>query len=805
MKRTVLLSVFITGACVLVLEVAGLRVLTPYYGNTLFSFSSVLTVVLLGLSVGYWSGGVLADKHPRENLFFGLIALSGILVLLVALAMQSVLDLMALEFSLAAGPLILSTAFFLLPSIFLGMLSPFAIRLLSSGQGAKRIGSVSGKVFFWSTLGSILGSLGSGFYLIPSFGVQSVIGGIGIVLVMLGVAGCWRLRRRLAMMMAGLGVVLALLFFSGDEAVDGVVHKSEGIYGRIRIEERDRNGKMTRYFRHDRGTSGAMYVDSDELVFDYTQYFRLYPLYTDAVDRALVLGGGAYSVPKAMLADIPGAMVDVAEFEPSLYALAQEFFRLEESERLRNLVVDGRRALVDADEVYDVIYSDVYQTYLSVPFHFMTQEYYRLVRSKLNDEGIYVANVIGSLSRQKPSLMLSAMKTFTEVFPHSSFIALRGADSLDVQNIVFVGHKSERDVALDDVGFFDLGIQGTPEVIDVERFDLGAYEVLTDDYAPVEYMMMTIHKRVEEGSWRFDGKEALALIKQIVDYGPRHLTGEGHDKVRRFLVGELEVLGLQVIEQDFEVEMQDGQTVGLTNVIGRLWPENTRRILLSAHYDSRKYAGRGADLRLDEGVPGANDNASGVAVLLELARILSMDGGELDIGVDLVFMDGEEGEERLDMVDWAPIGSDYFSNNLSDLYTSALPELGIVLDMVCENGLNLHPEKNSVAAAGSAVEKLWRIGNALDASAFPLEEKWSIRADHTPLIAAGVPSMLVIDYDFEEYHSKDDDVAVCDADSLQVVGETVLKFLRWFDPGLRKREVDLVPLPPAVPDIPFRP
>ena len=193
-----------------------------------------------------------------------------------------------------------------------------------------------------------------------------------------------------------------------------------------------------------------MFLDSSDpvdLVYDYTKYYSLYKVFTPRVRNALVLGGGAYSIPKALLHELPDAVVDVAEIEPSFLELAKTIFGAADSPRLRNYVEDGRRFLQDSDTQYDLIFGDVYYSYFSVPPQFTTREFFALAKSRLRSEGVFIANMIGDLSRREPSLIMAEIRTFQTVFPNSYFFAVESAERTDqLQNITLVGYNSDRRV-----------------------------------------------------------------------------------------------------------------------------------------------------------------------------------------------------------------------------------------------------------------------------------------------------------------------------------------------------------------------
>ncbi|HZP33694.1 MAG TPA: fused MFS/spermidine synthase [Candidatus Acidoferrales bacterium] len=179
-------AVFVTGASVLIVEVVGLRILTPFYGNTIFTVSSVISVILLALSCGYYLGGRLSDRRPALNYFFALILVSGLLLLFFYFAATLILPILSSRLSILSGPLVSATLLFLLPALLLGTLCPYAIKVRSTRTPQIGIGTIAGNIFFWSTLGSIAGSLSAGFLLIPRFGIDRILITNGVVLCLLG-------------------------------------------------------------------------------------------------------------------------------------------------------------------------------------------------------------------------------------------------------------------------------------------------------------------------------------------------------------------------------------------------------------------------------------------------------------------------------------------------------------------------------------------------------------------------------------------------------------------------------------------
>jgi spermidine synthase len=494
-KAALLLSVTLTGMAVLIVEITATRMLAPFFGNSIFTLSSVIGIVLAALGLGYYAGGVLADRKPSERWFFCLIAVAGFSVLLLQLLNAVLLPRIAYKLSLIDGPLVVSLLMFFLPALFLAMLSPFAITLLHARGAGERVGHASGLVFFWSTLGSIAGALGTGFVLIPRWGIGEVIIGVGSGLVLLGAAGLVLTRSLPRIVPVGIAVLglacgMALRGIAALEA-RGVVYAADGLYDRIVIRDMPIGGRAARVLWQDHNVSGGVFLDDGSMAFDYTKYFDLYRLFVPELRSALAIGGGAYNVPAALLRDAPGAIVDVAEIDPSLHALAVRHFGLPDDPRLRNHVVDGRRFLHDSAGGYDLIFSDAFRSFVSAPPQFATREFFALARGRLRPGGVLIANFYGSLAPDSRATVYAVLRTMREAFPQVYVLAAADPASAALQNFIFIGHNAARRIDLRRaraVAFADPMLQEVAaRELRPSQALLGAYPVLTDDHAPLEY------------------------------------------------------------------------------------------------------------------------------------------------------------------------------------------------------------------------------------------------------------------------------------------------------------------------------
>lgn len=278
----------------------------------------------------------------------------------------------------------------------------------------------------------------------------------------------------------------------------------------------------------------------------------------------------------------------------------------------------------------------------------------------------------------------------------------------------------------------------------------------------------------------WDGKLALAHIANLLQFTPRSMEAPGHQQTIDYIKDAMAKSSADaVLTQSFVAKDDAGKPLHLTNIIARFQVQNPRRVIVATHYDSIVKAYR--DPRTpDAPMPGANNSSSGVALLLETARVLSL-SPKPDFGIDMIFFDGEEGPKSLGAGDptWHALGSPYFVTRLKDYYPARLPEKAVDFDMVCDKDLKLQPEQSSLVSARAEVTKFWTIGAAIAPGAFVgRPTAYPISDDHTALQSAGIPSFLVIDFDYEPYfNTTQDTIDKCSIESLQTVGRTLLQYL----------------------------
>ncbi|TAK10895.1 MAG: M28 family peptidase [Anaerolineae bacterium] len=257
----------------------------------------------------------------------------------------------------------------------------------------------------------------------------------------------------------------------------------------------------------------------------------------------------------------------------------------------------------------------------------------------------------------------------------------------------------------------------------------------------------------------FSGERAYEDVLTQMSFGPRFIGSEGHALTVEWLVETLSALGWETEVQEL---VSGGQLV--RNVIAKRG-DGEDWVVLGAHYDTRMVADEDLDPALrGEPVPGANDGASGVAVLLELARVLPDD---LEKEVWLVFFDAED-NGRIEGWDWI-LGSRAFVDALIEK-----PDAAVIVDMVGDSDLQLYYEGNSDDALR---QEIWETAAGLGYGQFILLEKYHMLDDHTPFLQAGIPAVDIIDFDYRYWHTTADTADKVSAASLEAVGATVLAWL----------------------------
>jgi len=274
----------------------------------------------------------------------------------------------------------------------------------------------------------------------------------------------------------------------------------------------------------------------------------------------------------------------------------------------------------------------------------------------------------------------------------------------------------------------------------------------------------------------FNAERAFAYLEKQVSFGPRDPGSKGHQECLKFLEKELKKYAEKVELQSFDYhDTKHKKKFVLTNVIASFNKDNKKRIFLAAHWDTRPRADYESKENRNKPILGANDGASGVAVLLEIARQLKENPAE--IGVDLILFDGEDYGEAGHLEDYF-LGSRYFAKHTKNYK----PKYGILLDMIGDANLNLPREGYSQRYLPHIVDKVWNIAQSMGYSEFEDHTGSYVDDDHVILIQHGIPCIDIIDFAYPDkthryWHTLQDTPDKCSVQSLDTIGQVMMEVI----------------------------
>ncbi|MDO8682365.1 MAG: M28 family peptidase [Armatimonadota bacterium] len=279
---------------------------------------------------------------------------------------------------------------------------------------------------------------------------------------------------------------------------------------------------------------------------------------------------------------------------------------------------------------------------------------------------------------------------------------------------------------------------------------------------------------------KFDGENAFKRLKQQCDFGPRPLGTNAHEKTGDFLAATLKQYADQVFEHRTRHNSKStNRAYTVRNIFGVFGKDGKRWVLLLAHWDTRPMADEEIDhAKAAKPILGANDGASGVAVLLEMARLFSEK--RPNVGVIIAFVDGEDfGATPDEMFIGSKAFAQYWKDVMKPVSGFKKFDYGILLDMVGDKDLEIHREMFSAQKAPEIVDKVWKVADELGYKQYfkqgKADMKYMIQDDHLPLLAAGIKCIDIIDFDYAYWHTLDDTVDKCSPESLRIVGDVVTR------------------------------
>jgi spermidine synthase len=490
---------FVTGAIVMSFEMLGSRYLNPYFGSGIYTWASLISTVLAALTAGYFGGGVLADRYPSARVLGAAVLTGSIFIFaLPSFSTQLLEALLDSIDDIKAGSLASAFVLMFFPVAFYGAYSPFAIRLLLRSTRAS--GGVSGGVYAISTAGSIVGTLGTTFLLIPTIGTRAItfmLGGAGLACGALLIT-CPPRRRPakvavlLAIALAGAFAVTATAPSAAPAAEifdratvfareDGQLAHIEGQYNDIYVIKRGDELLMTARLKGWNYTESRInLVEADVIPAKYLRLMTVALAYAPKVDSILLMGLGGGVLTSYVGRFLPDARIDSVEIDPGVIDTAKTWFGIKETERTRIVASDGRVFLNRSRNLYDVALIDAYIGG-SVPFHLMTKEFYTLLKRRLAPGGAAVFN-IHEPNRLFPVSVRTLQTVFATVDLYYSGLGEVAVVATDTPRAIDAAERRAAELQKK-YGFR----YSLPELLaQRSQSDPGPGEVLTDDFAPVD-------------------------------------------------------------------------------------------------------------------------------------------------------------------------------------------------------------------------------------------------------------------------------------------------------------------------------
>ena len=474
----------------MILELSASRILAPYLGTTIVVWTCLIGIILGSLSIGYFLGGKIADRYPYLEILSLIIFLSGIFIGLIVFVKTGVLFFINEHITdIGIGTILAILSMFTIPSILLGMVTPYAIKLKL--KDLKSTGTISGFLYSISTIGSIFGTFFAGFLLIPYLGSTNILILLACALVLTSILVYSKSLLAIRSIFVFLFIISGFFFNYTHN-----INKKNGFididtaYNRVWIFDAidQKTQRPIRYLTTDvHGAQSIMFLDQDnDLVCRNTKFYRLAEHFNPYLKKALLVGAGGYSYPKDFLKKFPLALLDVVEIDPRLTQLSRKYFNLSDNPRLTIYHEDGRTFLNKTDSKYDVIFNDMFKSFI-IPYQLTTKEVIQKMYTILNNQGVVLTNIsASSIENDRGKFLRAEYSTYKSVFPQVYLFPVDNhQNGTCVQNIILAALKSKRIPSFQSK---NQELNGYLQHLWKKEIKKDV-PILTDDYAPVEHYM----------------------------------------------------------------------------------------------------------------------------------------------------------------------------------------------------------------------------------------------------------------------------------------------------------------------------
>ena len=436
MKYFLILLVFIGGMTSLALEMCASRLLGAFFGTSLYIWASIIGLILIYLTVGYFIGGRLADRYPSERLLCSLTAIAALTISLLPFISQGILNwsitgLQQISVSIFVSSLLGTILLFAIPVTLLGLVSPFAIRLVT--KDIQRSGRSSGSLYAISTFGSILGAFLPVLWMIPTFGVRRTLLIFGALLF---VASLWGLRPRWRY--AVVIVLLVLVVPLGPlKDIPYLIYDQESLYNYIQVTQLP-DGTRQLILNEGEAIHSIYYPDSDKVLTGwYWDYFLAAPYFNrgftpQQLHRVAIIGLAGGTIAHQFTKVYGPVPIDGVEIDPAIVNVGRKYFGMNEP-NLHVYEQDGRTFMDTTHQHYDIVAIDAFQQPY-IPFQLTTREFFTEIRSHLSSTGVVALNTGHTTNDYR--LVQAFVNTMSQVFPSVYVFNVPGTFNTEVMATV---------------------------------------------------------------------------------------------------------------------------------------------------------------------------------------------------------------------------------------------------------------------------------------------------------------------------------------------------------------------------------
>jgi len=476
------------------IELVSSRIVAPIIGSSVFTWTSVIGITLLGLSLGSWAGGVIADKKEVNKFLPLAFIISAILTAFIPILAKNTDFITNSSDSILKLNLLLSIYLFMLPSFTIGLIQPMILKKYA--DDFSKIGSRYGILSAVWSIGSVLGVFLTGFFFISTIGSRETIWLISVILFLVGLI--FAIGNKKIFLVCLVGLIIVPIFLSSTKQKvninSSIIFQKETDYYDAKVI--DTNLPSV-------GDSRILFLDFDSHSIETKKvnqsfYPEMYPVFADLsanIKNILVIGAGAYTMPKHFKDYYKNANVSVIDIDPEMINIGNNYFGLTKYD-VKTKIGDVKIIIKKEKEKYDVIFGDAYNSFISVPWYLLTREWNDEIKERLNDNGIYAINFIGSVDGTGEEFTKSVANTFRISFPNF-YVFSFGSNSKAVQNIVLVGIKGDLPISEEELyNKLSLGKNSflSKRLIAAKFLTDPTARILTDNFSPVEKLMEPIIK-----------------------------------------------------------------------------------------------------------------------------------------------------------------------------------------------------------------------------------------------------------------------------------------------------------------------